>query len=151
VGALIGGWNRVPLEPMVRFGTYLGTAFQIQDDLLNLVGDEAVYGKEILGDLYEGKCTLMLVHLLNELDGTERRDLIDGFLASPRDARTDADVRHVLALMHREGSIEFARHFAEGIRSAALAAFDPAFALASPSADRHFLRDMVAFMLDRPM
>ena len=34
------------LRPMVRFGFYLGAAFQIQDDLLNLVGSEHEYGKE---------------------------------------------------------------------------------------------------------
>ena len=49
---------------MVRFGFHFGAAFQIRDDLLNLVGDERDYGKEILGDLYEGKRTLTLVHLM---------------------------------------------------------------------------------------
>ena len=48
----------------MRFGFHFGAAFQIRDDLLNLVGDEQIYGKEILGDLYEGKRTLPLVHLL---------------------------------------------------------------------------------------
>jgi geranylgeranyl diphosphate synthase type II len=47
---------------MVRFGFHLGAAFQIQDDLLNLVGDESLYGKEINGDLREGKRTLVLIH-----------------------------------------------------------------------------------------
>ena len=46
-----------------RFGYYLGTAFQIQDDVLNLVGDARKYGKEIGGDLLEGKRTLILAHL----------------------------------------------------------------------------------------
>ena len=52
------------LRPMVRFGFYLGAAFQIQDDLLNLLGTEREYGKEIDGDLYEGKRTLPLIHLV---------------------------------------------------------------------------------------
>ena len=43
----------------------MGAAFQIQDDLLNLVGDEENYGKEIGGDIWEGKRTLMLIHLLS--------------------------------------------------------------------------------------
>ena len=46
----------------MRFGFHFGAAFQIRDDLLNLIGSERTYGKEILGDLYEGKRTLPLMH-----------------------------------------------------------------------------------------
>ena len=49
VGALIGSRGRADLEPFIRFGFFLGAAFQIQDDLLNLVADDR-YGKEINGD-----------------------------------------------------------------------------------------------------
>ncbi len=63
VGALVGSGGAADLRPMVRFGFHLGAAFQIQDDLLNLVGTEQEYGKEIDGDLYEGKRTLPLIHL----------------------------------------------------------------------------------------
>ncbi len=151
VGALIGGWGRVPLEPLVRFGTFLGTAFQIQDDLLNLVGDEATYGKEILGDLFEGKHTLMLAHVLGQIDAAERADLVDGFLSLPRAQRTAEGAARLLAAMQRHGSIEFARSFAEGVRAAAVDAFEPAFAAAPPSPDRAFLRSMVDFMLSRQL
>ncbi len=64
VGAIVGSGGTAELAPLVRFGFHFGAAFQIRDDLLNLVGDERMYGKEILGDLYEGKRTLPLVHLL---------------------------------------------------------------------------------------
>jgi geranylgeranyl diphosphate synthase type II len=68
IGALIATKDRLDLDRFNRFGSYLGTAFQIQDDLLNLTGDERRYGKEIGGDLLEGKRTLMLIHLLRQLD-----------------------------------------------------------------------------------
>ena len=71
IGALIATKDRVDLDRFNRFGCYLGTAFQIQDDLLNLTGDERRYGKEIGGDLLEGKRTLMLIHLLRQLDTCE--------------------------------------------------------------------------------
>ena len=64
VGTLIGGGRRVDLEPMLRLGFYLGAAFQIRDDILNLTGSVDRYGKEPLGDLREGKRTLMIIHLL---------------------------------------------------------------------------------------
>ena len=72
IGALIATRDGADLDRFNRFGCFLGTAFQIQDDLLNLTGDERRYGKEIGGDLLEGKRTLMLIHLLRQLDPRER-------------------------------------------------------------------------------
>lgn len=151
VGALIGGRGRVPLEAFVQFGTYLGAAFQIQDDLLNLVGDESRYGKELLGDLFEGKRTLMLNHLLGEVDDRLRADIINGFLALPRSQRTSADAERILDLMHQHGSIDFARAFAGGIKVSAFASFEVAFADAQPGPDRAFVRNIIDFMLDRDL
>ena len=76
VGALVGSRGTADLEPMIEFGFHLGAAFQIRDDILNLVGDPDVYGKEALGDLLEGKRTLMLIHLLAGADPADRRWLV---------------------------------------------------------------------------
>jgi geranylgeranyl diphosphate synthase type II len=65
IGALIGSAGRVDADRFNLFGFLLGAAFQIQDDILNLVGDRSIYGKEILGDIWEGKRTLMLVHAVH--------------------------------------------------------------------------------------
>ena len=92
VGALIGSLGRADPDPLVRFGFYLGAAFQIQDDLLNLVGDEAKYGKESCGDLYEGKRTLMVIHLLREARGDDRR-VVRRFLTMERQQRTPDESR----------------------------------------------------------
>ncbi len=66
VGALIGTAGTFELDRLIRFGFFLGAAFQIQDDLLNLVGDPEAYGKELSGDIREGKRTLMLIHLFEQ-------------------------------------------------------------------------------------
>src|SRR4029079_18070314 len=87
VGALIGSFGRADLDSLVRFGFYLGAAFQIQDDVLNLVGDESKYGKESCGDLYEGKRTLMVIHLLAETRGVDRHT-VERFVAMERPERT---------------------------------------------------------------
>src|SRR5262249_41196190 len=76
IGALIGSAGTAPLDAITRFGFYLGSAFQIRDDMLNLVGDQAGYGKDLLGDLREGKRTLMLIHLLGHASAVERRSLV---------------------------------------------------------------------------
>jgi geranylgeranyl diphosphate synthase type II len=148
VGALIGSWGRADLDPMVRFGFYLGAAFQIRDDLLNLVGDEERYGKEVLGDLYEGKRTLMLNHVLSAARGAERERLAS-FLRKARSERSEADVADVLAAMHRHGSIDFAAEFARGIAEAAHGAFEVAFATVPPGEDRDFVEALIPWMLDR--
>lgn len=71
-GALAAGAPVDRLVPLEAFGRHIGAAFQITDDLLNLRGDPDDYGKEIGGDLWEGKRTLMLLHMLRNLPDGER-------------------------------------------------------------------------------
>jgi len=148
VGALIGSLGRADLDPIVRFGFYLGAAFQIRDDLLNLVGDEAKYGKESCGDLYEGKRTLMVIHLMREASGGDRR-AVERFLAMDRAQRTSADVAGVVELMRHYGSLDFAHEFGLGIAEAAGDAFEAAFANVPDSPERRFLHELIAWMLER--
>jgi geranylgeranyl diphosphate synthase, type II len=148
VGALIGTLGRADLDPLVRFGFFLGAAFQIRDDLLNLIGDEAKYGKESCGDLYEGKRTLMVIHLLREAAGDDRR-AVALFLAMERQERTPDEVDTILELMRRYGSIEFAREFGLGIAKAAGDAFDDAFADVPDSPERRFVHELIGWMLER--
>jgi geranylgeranyl diphosphate synthase type II len=149
VGALIGSWGRAELDTIVRFGFYLGAAFQIADDLLNLTGDEDTYGKEARGDLYEGKRTLMIVQLLGTATGRERRWLHE-FLGLDRAQRSADDVQHVYDLMIERGSIEFARQFGEGIARAAEDRFADVFGGLPDSPESRFVRQLIAWMLDRP-
>jgi geranylgeranyl diphosphate synthase type II len=86
MGALIGSAGSADLRPMAQFGFFLGAAFQIQDDLLNLLGTEREYGKEINGDLYEGKRTLPLIHLVRNARGDDRQT-IDRYLRLERSQR----------------------------------------------------------------
>jgi geranylgeranyl diphosphate synthase type II len=147
VGALIGSWGRVDLDGLVRFGFYLGAAFQIADDLLNLAAD-AAYGKEWRGDLYEGKRTLMLVHLIDAV-GRADRQWLQGFLELDRSQRADDDVQRLHDLMIRHGSIDFARQFGEGIASAADDLFDEAFRGVADSPERRFVHELIGWMLHR--
>jgi geranylgeranyl diphosphate synthase type II len=148
VGALVGSQGAADLRPMVRFGFHLGAAFQIRDDVLNLVGDEAVYGKEINGDLQEGKRTLVLIHLMGNARGTEA-EFVRAYVEMERKERTPEVVEELRALMDRHGSITFATEYARGIARAALDAFDVAFASATPGPDTDFVRALVPYMLGR--
>ena len=148
VGALVGSGGEADLAPMVRFGFHFGAAFQIRDDLLNLIGDERTYGKEILGDLYEGKRTLSLMHLLSTARGEDRAVLSD-YLRRERAERSEELVRTVRRLMDDYGSIDFTREYAEGILLVAEEYFEQAFADARPGPDLDFLRSLVPYVWAR--
>lgn len=149
VGALIGSRGTASLVRLNRFGFYLGAAFQIRDDLLNLVGSVERYGKELYGDIREGKRTLMLIHLLGETGGSSDGESVVDFLASPEEARTDDDVQTIFDLMVGHGSIDFATEYGQGIAAAAYDSFDEAFVHVPDSRHRRFLRSLVSYMLER--
>lgn len=148
VGALVGSGGTADLAPLVRFGFHFGAAFQIRDDLLNLVGDERAYGKEILGDLYEGKRTLPLVHLLANATGADLA-LVSDYLRRNRSERPPELVGAVRALMDDYGSIAFTSEYAEGILLVAEEYFEQAFADAQPGPDLDFLRALVPYVWAR--
>lgn len=148
IGAIVAGRAAIAPERFCRFGWYLGAAFQIQDDILNLTGDYEKYGKELAGDLAEGKRTLMLIHLLGACTAQERRRL-RRFLAKPRAERTPDEVRAVHAQMLAYGSIDFARRAARQLAGAALLEGATAFRGAADSPAGRFILDMVPYAVNR--
>ena len=82
-GAIAAGADPKWIEPLESLGRHLGAAFQITDDLLNLRADPEDYGKEIGGDLWEGKRTLMLLHALR-CAGPDDRDRAVAILGKRR-------------------------------------------------------------------
>jgi geranylgeranyl diphosphate synthase type II len=147
VGCLIGARGRMPLDPLIRLGFFLGAAFQIQDDLLNLdPGPD--YGKETDGDLWEGKRTLMVIHALRRAEPDERAWL-ETFLAQSRAARTAESVAEAHALLARTGALEHARTVGQALGGAALREFDRYFEAAPPGRDLKFIRSLMLWVLRR--
>lgn len=109
LGAIVAGRPALNLEALQDFALDVGIAFQIQDDILNITGDEAAYGKEICGDLWEGKRTLMLLHALRHASRDERSRALE-ILAKPR-PREDSvsvavgEVSRLLAVLEQEGEV----------------------------------------------
>jgi geranylgeranyl diphosphate synthase, type II len=147
VGCLIGARGRLPLDPLIRLGFFYGAAFQIQDDLLNLEAGPA-YGKELNGDLLEGKRTLMIIHALRHGTDGQRRALT-AFLARPRAERSPPAVARVRALLQRTGAIAHARRVALGLAGAALYEFDQYFAGVPGGRDLDFIRSLLTWVLQR--
>lgn len=147
VGALIGARSRVDLDRFIRFGFFLGAAFQIQDDLLNLE-EQPEYGKERDGDLWEGKRTLILIRLLSLVENDDRRR-IERLLALPRDAKPPAEVAWLQQRIQATECIGYARQFAYGLAGAAHAEFDAAFAGLPPSKDLMFIQALTRWVFER--
>ena len=148
VGALIGTGSERDLDRFIRFGFFLGAAFQIQDDLLNLVGDRRRYGKELGGDVWEGKRTLMLIDLLRRATADDHRRL-SAFLAHPRADRTTSDVRWVLGRLRSYGCIDHARETAHALAGAAQHEFRSLYADLPASRDRDFIAALPEWVLSR--
>lgn len=121
------GIVRIPdsyvLEKLVNFGTNLGIAFQIVDDLLNLTADESKYGKEICGDLLEGKRTLMLINLLEKSTAKQHRRIVE-ILSKTRQTKTKNEVRFVLESMKECGALDYAKRTALRYSERALKEFE---------------------------
>ena len=131
-----------------RFGWFLGAAFQIQDDVLNLVGRHEEYGKEILGDLYEGKRTLMVIHLQSVLRG-EDGERLRTFLGTPRRDRAEHDVRWIREQLDRCGSIDAAVRTASDLAEAAEREAEAVLGDARAGPDRDFLLALPKYVISR--
>ena len=114
LGALYAGAAPSTVEALTRYGRWVGLAFQIADDLLDLVGEEQAAGKSLGTDLQQQKLTLPLIHLLEQgpPDAAERARQV---LRSPGPGQREA-LRPLLA---RAGSLDYARRKAEDLAARA--------------------------------
>jgi geranylgeranyl diphosphate synthase, type II len=115
--------NKELLDLLVATGKHLGIAFQIIDDVLNLTASQAKYGKEIRGDIYEGKRTLMLIHLLNQSSADDKAKIVS-IMAKPRSLKTETEVNWVIDKMESSGSLEYARSVARDYYEKSIEWFD---------------------------
>ena len=146
------------LAGLTRFGMMLGIAFQIQDDLLNLQGELETYGKEIGGDIYEGKRTLMLNHVLAHSGASKK---ILEILALPREKKTPEQLAFIMEQMQQCGSIEHGWKVARSLAQKAAEIFDSLDFLHSstplrseeqwgcPFHDRRFLKELINYVIYR--
>lgn len=75
MGAIVGGASRGDANELYDFGIHIGLAFQLKDDLLDVYGDEATFGKKIGGDILCNKKTYLLIHAMELAEGENRNEL----------------------------------------------------------------------------
>ena len=121
-GALIAGAGEDQADLLYQAGVNMGLAFQLRDDMLDVWGDPATFGKEIGGDIMNNKKTFLLInaqHLAKGDDADELRRWINDPYAS-----RDDKVAGVTALYERLGTREMAEQAISHYNDLALAAFN---------------------------
>lgn len=149
IGSIIGAGNGADLGALEPFGYHLGIAFQIQDDLLNLIGDEAKYGKENAGDIWEGKRTLMLISLLQRSSARERKEIIR-IMSKGRTEKTSPEVEYILELMYKHGSLEYSSDVAQMYANKAMRIFRQMHFL-SENRHKRFLEGVIDYVIHREL
>mgnify|MGYP003402002063 CR=1 FL=1 len=76
LGSYLVNGSKNDVRCLSNFGKYLGIAFQIQDDLLDITADKAEFGKRIGGDLMEGKKTFLFIEAFEKAKGEDKKDLL---------------------------------------------------------------------------
>src|SRR5256885_4775037 len=123
------------------FGTNLGLAFQITDDILDVDGDDRDFGKTVGRDLAEGMPTLPMIYSVMEQDG-HGGELARRIVATDK---SEAEVRDLLAVIRSGGGIARARGRALGFHDAAM----KALAALPDRPERDALGDVADFVISR--
>ena len=140
LGAAYAGASEAVIESMASFGRNLGMAFQIADDILDLVGHENQTGKSLGTDLDQKKLTLPLIWLLQngtDADKNKIKTLLENGSAVQR-----AQVKGILS---DSGAIDYAKNKAEQF----IASGKMDLQALAPSAFRNILHDITDQILNR--
>jgi geranylgeranyl diphosphate synthase type I len=141
VGAIVGGGSEVEIEALRSFGLATGLAFQIQDDILNLIGKKEAVKKDFRSDIIEGKRTLIVVHAIqHSARADELITILSSHTAQPAALATAVDI------MQDAGSFTFARHYATELVERAKTELSEAL---RPSESRDLLLSMADFFVSR--
>ncbi len=142
LGATFAGASPETVQNLGTYGTSLGMAFQIQDDILDIVGDVGMVGKTLGSDVVKGKMTLPMIHFLRTAPA-EHRMLLRSLLAG-RDAEKVEQVRNLIL---PSTSIGYAHDCAVKLVQQARASLADL-----PDTDaKRVLETMADFVVSRPM
>lgn len=148
LGAIIAGASSKDVKAFEKIGLNLGIAFQIQDDVLNLADEQGKYGKEVAGDLLEGKRTLILVHLLKKCNQKEK-EFVLSTMSKPRAQKSAEEMQKVLELIKQKGSLQYCREKAAKLGREALELFEKKFSHLPESTAKKELIEVMRFLFER--
>ncbi len=141
-GAIIGGANEKQIDEMGEYARKMGIAFQIQDDYLDLIGDEEKIGKDSGSDIREGKRTLLVIKALSELS-SEKEERLKKILR--KEENTPEEIDEAIDLFQEAGSIDYSKDLAEKYAEEAKSHLH-----SLPNSEyKNLLEEVVEFMISR--
>jgi geranylgeranyl diphosphate synthase type II len=148
LGAILAGANPKQLEAIYEFAQPLGYCYQITDDILDLTSDFSGLKKQTGNDIYEGKRTIILAHLLRNIKGHEKKKLLS-IMEMTRKEKTENDVSWVIKMIKKYGSLEYGEKLAEKLAKDAKDIFDKKLGFLSQQPARNQLIAGIDFVLNR--
>jgi len=148
LGGIIAGLNQKQLDAFFEFGIPLGQCFQIKDDLLDITSDFQGLKKQVGNDIYEGKRTIMLMHLLRNASEEDKEKIVK-ILGKTREQKTEQEVKHIISKMHEYGSIRHAEQKAEELKNQAMEKFEEKLGFLDKEPGRSKLKAGIDFILNR--
>ena len=125
LGSLAAEQSDREIEAMGKFGEKLGIAFQIRDDLLDLLGEAKTTGKPVGQDIRENKITLPLLYALKQVEKREAKSIIRLVRRNPSWRTRKSDYRRIVEFIESNGGITYASETAERFCSEALSYLEP--------------------------
>ena len=148
LGAILAGATEKQLVEIYEFGKVLGRAFQIVDDLLDLTSDFKGLKKQTGNDIYEGKRTIMLAHLFRAIRGEDKKKLL-AIMKKNRGTKTGNEVKWVIEMMDKYGSLEYGRKLAEKFARQAEEIFEEKLKFLKHQPARNQLKAGIEFVIKR--
>ncbi|WP_297436187.1 polyprenyl synthetase family protein [Thermococcus sp.] len=121
IGAIVGTDNEEYIKALSKWGRNVGIAFQIWDDVLDLIADEEKLGKPVGSDIRKGKKTLIVSHFFDNATDEDKAEFLRVFGKYAGDAKGDAlihedvmgEVARAIELLRKYGSIDYAAEYAK--------------------------------------
>ncbi|NJE09712.1 polyprenyl synthetase family protein [Thermococcus sp. MAR1] len=154
IGAIVGTDNGEYIKALAKWGMNVGIAFQIWDDVLDLIADEEKLGKPVGSDIRKGKKTLIVGHFFSKASEEDKAEFLKVFGKYAGDAKGDAlihdeqvkeEVAKAIELLKKYGSIDYAAEYAKNLVKEA----NEALKVLPESEARNDLELLAEFLVER--
>jgi geranylgeranyl diphosphate synthase type I len=143
LGGILGKASKKQIVALAEFGESIGVAFQIQDDILNLVGEEFQKGKGVGEDIHEGKRTLLVLYALKNSSEQEKERLVEILNSHPTDEKVIAEA---IEIIKKSGAIDYSKGVAKKLVRDAWSGIDKVL---KKSVAKEKLRQFADYLIER--